>query len=158
MDGVGEVHRKRREHLIPAVVARRAATAVRVRAGLLDRVAVETIKPDPEARVLRAVTWTRGSWLGPASRHAVERAVRAGDRVAGPVSRLRRRVTAVADHPGEAARPDHEAAGPERLVGEGVGGRCGGGASREGHRPERHAENGQGYEQATCHMEAPSGE
>src|SRR5215472_9303403 len=123
MNRVGEVHRERREHLVPAVVARRAAIAVGVRPGLLDRVAVEAVKPDPEARVLRAVTWAGGRWLGPASRHAVERAVRAGDRVARPVGRLGRGVTPVAGHAGGAARPDHETAGPERLMGDWMGGR-----------------------------------
>src|ERR1700761_5680758 len=83
-DRIGEVHRVGRVHLVPAVVVRRAAAAVGVGPGLLDRVTVVPVQADPEGGVLGAAAAT-GAGLAPVGGDAVERAAAAGDDVAGPV-------------------------------------------------------------------------
>src|ERR1700761_1629975 len=83
-DRVGEVHRVGRVHLVPAVVVRRAAVAVGVGPGLLDRAAVVPVQADPEGGVLGAAA-AGGRGLGPAGRDTVEGPGATGHDVAGPV-------------------------------------------------------------------------
>src|ERR1700753_3033480 len=133
-DRFGEVHRVGRVHLVPAVVVRRATAAVRVGAGLLDRIAVVPVHADPEGGVLRTAA-AAGGGLGPAGRHAGEGAAAAGQHVTGPVGAGG---AAVPDAPGcrrgRPVGPDQGAGleAAERNTGTGV--RGAGGAGRGGGR------------------------
>src|SRR5215472_334551 len=147
---VGEVHRERREHLVPGEVLGRAPVAIHLGPGLLDGAAVGAVDADPEAGELAAGAVAVGRRLGPVSRDALELA--AGCREPGPVKGGRRDVReTVADHRPRSGRPDQVDGGPDEMPGHGRARRVPGRNRRSGgrDRTDDQGKPGEGYAPST---------